>query len=398
MSVINLMLQDLDERREVPAAIVLPAGAGATALRYREGPHRAKMFVSASVLLAALATLAYWPFTTADAAKLASMQAAESTQPWVAPDAHLPGQAGPAGRSAASRVGARAPSRTPASPPSPGSKDAVGEPGIAAHAGAGSSFSERRIERDAQARGADERPAPSPSTPPLAMAAASASPALAAPTPSAAKSPPASAPAANDPAKIERQTRQLAPLGRAEAAYRQGLARYNEGDLNGAVQSLRSALGEDAGYAAARQALAAILVDRREWAQAQVVLAEGLGLDPHNAQFALLSAQISMRTGEHEGALRTLQTAASEGSPAELHATLAGLLARMKRDREAVPHWMAALRRSPQQGDWWLGLAIALEADARPSEARSAFERALAIGRLGEDASDYARERVASLR
>jgi predicted Zn-dependent protease len=135
------------------------------------------------------------------------------------------------------------------------------------------------------------------------------------------------------------------------------------------VQGLRAVIAEDGSHAAARQALAAMLIDRREWDAALQVL-EGRCSDPRNAQFAQLAAQISIRRDDLQGALRILNAAIHDRSPPELDAMIAGVLVKLKRERESIAHWSRALRQTPQKADWWLALAIALEGDARPVEAR----------------------------
>ena len=163
------------------------------------------------------------------------------------------------------------------------------------------------------------------------------------------------------------------------------------------MQGLRAVIAEDGSHAAARQALAAMLIDRREWDAALQVLEDGLRSDPRNAQFAQLAAQISIRRDDLQGALRILNAAIHDRSPPELDAMIAGVLVKLKRERESIAHWSKALRQTPQKADWWLALAIALEGDARPAEARSAYERAVGIGGLRTAAVDYARERIAAL-
>jgi MSHA biogenesis protein MshN len=198
--------------------------------------------------------------------------------------------------------------------------------------------------------------------------------------------------------QVERQSRQLPPMNRADSAYREGLARFNAGAPTDAARLFRAALAEDPGHRPAREALVALLVERQEWTQALAVLGETLASNPAQPAYALLAARIQARNGDREAALGTLRAAATPSAPGELFATLAGLLGEMKRDREATTYWSAALKRAPDRSPWWLGFAIALEADGRGADARLAYERALALGGLRADGADYARSRMAALR
>lgn len=436
MSVVNRMLQDLDERRVPLSDTVFDAERPATSALVPRSRNLPRTLAAISVMIAVLGAVKAWiwvhetaPVTpardvTAPWAQAGAWVESAAIDAWMREQA----QAAPVARkgTAGSRV---APASDAARSRAPDSREvsareasarADAELGMQARvaradasqaAAAQAATIQAAATHETRAAGGTAAPATgtasrradpsSPERPAETIVAGirvdaplerEAKPAKSAPSDSA------KAAGAADPARIERSSRTTGADSGPEAAYRQGLARYNAGDFAAAAQLFRIALAEDPRFASARRALAALYVDRRDWAQAQSVLAEGLAIDPRNAQFAQLSAQISMRAGDPDTAIRTLQSAAGESSPAELNATLAGLLARARRDREAVPYWMAALKRSPMQGEWWLGLAIALEADARPGDARPAYERALALGRLAAESADFARERLANLR
>lgn len=430
MSVVNRMLQDLDERRVPLADTVFEAEPPVTTALVPRSRNLPRTLAAVSVMIAVLGAVKAWTWAHETAP---ATPARDETAPWAqsgawvesaAIDAWVREQAPAAPVARRGTAGSRvAPASDAARSRAPDSRE-ISAREVSTHEVSAREVSARAdAVRDTPARAdapeaqaaraaggtavpatgtASRRTDPSsPERPAETIVAGirvdaaqerEAKPAKSAPADSA------KAAGAADPARIERSSRTTGADSGPEAAYRQGLARYNAGDFAAAAQLFRIALAEDPRFASARRALAALYVDRRDWAQAQSVLAEGLAIDPRNAQFAQLSAQISMRAGDPDAAIRTLQSAAGESSPAELNATLAGLLARARRDREAVPYWMAALKRSPMQGEWWLGLAIALEADARPGDARPAYERALALGRLAAESADFARERLANLR
>ena len=61
------------------------------------------------------------------------------------------------------------------------------------------------------------------------------------------------------------------------------------------------------------------------------------------------------------------------------------MLQRLGRYKEAAEHYQQALRLSPGEGRWWLGLGLALEAEGRANEAREAFQRARQSGTLSSE-------------
>jgi MSHA biogenesis protein MshN len=73
------------------------------------------------------------------------------------------------------------------------------------------------------------------------------------------------------------------------------------------------------------------------------------------------------------------------GSNPEYHAFLAGVLQREQRHAEAAQHYRDALQLTPQNGMWWMGLGISLQADQHPAEAREAYRRARAANGLSAE-------------
>ena len=200
------------------------------------------------------------------------------------------------------------------------------------------------------------------------------------------------------PAPLQIERTSLGPIatGRADGHYRNAMQRYHAGQLDESARLLQAALAEEPRHTASRQALAAMLIDRRDYAQAQAVLLEGLALDPSQGPFATMAARLFVRQGNLDTAARILQAAAGEHAAPELQATLADVLSRLRRDGEALAHWNSALQRSPAHAGWWLGLAVSLDGAGRGQDARTAYERALSLPGLKADAADYARERLAS--
>lgn len=200
------------------------------------------------------------------------------------------------------------------------------------------------------------------------------------------------------PAPLQIERTSLGPIatGRADGHYRNAMQRYHAGQLDESARLLQAALAEEPRHTASRQALAAMLIDRRDYAQAQAVLLEGLALDPSQGPFATMAARLFVRQGNLDTAARILQAAAGEHAAPELQATLADVLSRLRRDGEALAHWNSALQRSPGHAGWWLGLAVSLDGAGRGQDARTAYERALSLPGLKADAADYARERLAS--
>lgn len=226
-----------------------------------------------------------------------------------------------------------------------------------------------------QAEGSTEKPASSPRA--LAPMAAEARTEPGARADAGTKTEPSAA------AQIEKQPRGGLARERAEAEYRKGLQAAAAGDAAAALPALRLALELDPGHAKARQALLSLLAGERRWDEVKQVAQAGLALDPSRTAWAVILARLQYEQGEPETALRTLETYASQAATdAEFIALQAFLLHKLQRPGEAAQRYQAALVLRPQEGRWWYGLGLALEASGKSEEARAAYGRARSAGNL----------------
>lgn len=195
----------------------------------------------------------------------------------------------------------------------------------------------------------------------------------------------ASEPSSGTPV-IEKQPRTPVMPEASDAEYRKGMNSINRGALADAVVALRTALRIDAHHAAARQALLSLLVDQKQWNEAETTGLDGLALDPKQAGWAMLVARLQVERGDVPAATKTLDQYAqyAERNPDYIgfHALL---LQKSKRLPEAVERYRAALALKPEEGRWWYGLGLALEASQLPAEAKQAFTQARASANLPAD-------------
>ena len=61
---------------------------------------------------------------------------------------------------------------------------------------------------------------------------------------------------------------------------------------------------------------------------------------------------------------------------------------------EAADHYQAALKRSPGNGVWWMGLGISLQAQSLRTQARDAYLQAQAAG-LAPELQEFVQRRLA---
>lgn len=196
-------------------------------------------------------------------------------------------------------------------------------------------------------------------------------------------------------AGIDKRVRDQTPRQRAEAEYSRGALALQQGRLAEARSGFEAALQIDPAYHAARQALAGVLLDARQSAEAMLILQEGLQLAPAQFGFAMMTARLHVERGELDAAVQTLARSAEyAGNSADYAGFYAGLLQRQKKHADAVAMFDRALRLRPNAGIWLLGMGVSLEALGRDAEALEAFRRARATGNLTPELQSYADQRV----
>ena len=183
---------------------------------------------------------------------------------------------------------------------------------------------------------------------------------------------------------------------RAESEYRDAMASLQEGRVGAAIASLGQALKLDPRHDAARQTLVGLLVEAKRTDEAIALLQNGLTLEPRQPGVAMLLARLQIERGGSgiDTLMRTLPYAGGNG---EYHAFLAGALQRQQRHREAAEQYQAALASAPQQGVWWMGLGISLQAEQRNAEALAAFQRARDSGKLSADLQNFVDRKLQQL-
>jgi MSHA biogenesis protein MshN len=378
MSLINKMLQDLDARG-TPAGEALPAQIKAVEREPRR-PHL-RVIAAGVAGVAGAAALGWFvllPYLHRHAApqiepvRLAPHPVAK------APAATPPAAAAAAWAAASAPLAPAPAAAAPAASPAPAPKAQTAA--LAPQASA-----PHPEPAHAEPAAAAARPAPVPAPKKRAAQAAAGVPAA-----------PAASAASADGMVEPVQGRHTDARQRAEAEYRRALASMQDGRMTETVAALEAALRIDPAHAAARQTLVGLLVEagRGEDAMRQAQL--GLTQDPRQIALAMLLARLQIEHGG-DGIAVLMRTLPYAGNDADYRAFLAGALERQQRHAEAAEQYAAALRTAPDNGVWWMGLGIALQADKRNGEALDAFQKARAAGLPSQDLVDFVERHIQQL-
>lgn len=171
--------------------------------------------------------------------------------------------------------------------------------------------------------------------------------------------------------------KQMSPAQRTDYRYREALSLVSQGRQGEAQVALEAVLQLDPRHLGARQVLLALHVEAKHYAAAEQLLRDGLKLNLVPATYAMTLARLQVEQGDQAGALATLEQHASQAAGNADYAGFHGaMLQRANRHGEAIPQFQNALKLRPSQANWWLGLGISLQAEKRNVEAAQAYQRA----------------------
>lgn len=185
---------------------------------------------------------------------------------------------------------------------------------------------------------------------------------------------------------VVKQIKEITPQQRAENEYGKAISLLQQGRTQEAIESLGNVLQFDPGNTAARQTLVGVLVAGKRYGDAERSLQDGLKLNPGQTGLAMIMARLQVEQGNTQGALKTLQRSLPfAADQPDYQAFLAALLQREGRNKEAVEHYVLALRKVPGSGVWLMGMGISLQAENHQAEAQEAFLRAKASNSLSPE-------------
>lgn len=196
-----------------------------------------------------------------------------------------------------------------------------------------------------------------------------------------------------------RQAAPLTPHQRAANLCRDGIAALQQGRLQEAEISLRTALSIEPGHIVARDMLLRLLTMQGRQTEIAAVLAEGTKALPEHLAYRERYARLLIERGAlseaREELLREPRPAVTDAPG--MYAMLAALYQRQEQYAAAALTYRGLLAVEPQKALWWMGLGIALERTSSVEEARQAYRQALSRGGLSAGLQDYIRQRLAVL-
>lgn len=200
------------------------------------------------------------------------------------------------------------------------------------------------------------------------------------------------------PGRMEKTDRPYTAEELAEDAYREAMSLRASGNGPGAERRLKELLATTPRHVKAREMLASIQVENGRWVEARTTIETGIARVPEHTAFRLYLARLLLEHSSEKEAIAVLEEGRAGGrADPELQAFLAALYQRAARHAEAVKAYREALGANAQEGRWWVGLGISLEAQQDSAGAREAYQRALASTRIPSNLAQYAEGRLQAL-
>lgn len=198
-----------------------------------------------------------------------------------------------------------------------------------------------------------------------------------------------------DESPIAKTLRPLSVTQRAGQLFQRGVTQLGRGERRQAGATLQAALDIDPKHIRSRETLAALLLNEGRTAEAGAMLRDGLRLMPKATALAKLYARILAGQGDNAAAIAVLEQAqATTNDDAEYLALLAAFYQREQRHAQAARTYQRVLQQRPSVASWWMGLALSLESLGDTGQALNAYQRARQLGGLSHDVAAFVAERI----
>ncbi|GAB4512063.1 MAG: hypothetical protein Tsb0026_15710 [Sulfuricaulis sp.] len=196
-------------------------------------------------------------------------------------------------------------------------------------------------------------------------------------------------------AVMDKKMKPLSSDEKSESEYRRAVDLLQKGRMADAEKHLKSALNANEAHTQARELLTGVMLQQGHWREAQQLLEQGIDKVPAYYPFAQLLARVYVEHGADQKALTVMEQSrrAAADNP-DYVAFLAALYQRAGKHAEAIKTYNEAVALNPQEGRWWLGLGISLEAVQDWSASAAAYQRAIDSAALDDNLLKYARQRV----
>ncbi|MCL1057125.1 tetratricopeptide repeat protein [Shewanella gelidimarina] len=165
-----------------------------------------------------------------------------------------------------------------------------------------------------------------------------------------------------------------------------------------ALTYYKAALSYNPALHQARKQAAALYYGQNKLSESAQLLKQGQLLFPDEYEYSLLLARVLQAAGQNKQALSSLNLIpdTSELAVKKWHQQ-SDLAQKEQNFPVAEQSFRQLAKNEPSQGRWWMGLGYALDAQKNYTEAKNAYNQALAQGNLSSQAQAYVDNRLVQL-
>ncbi|MDD9177562.1 MULTISPECIES: tetratricopeptide repeat protein [Aliivibrio] len=164
-------------------------------------------------------------------------------------------------------------------------------------------------------------------------------------------------------------------------------------DFNTAMKAYYRVLKYQPSDEDSRKKLAALLYGKREIQESAAILQQGIRLNNDSIDLRLALASLLQKEEQPEAALSALEYIPL-GASVDYLATRGGLAQKLKLMDLAEESYQMLVATDPDNGRWWLGLAIVYERNAQVKNALKTYKVALTTPGLSRSSQVFVRDRI----
>lgn len=141
--------------------------------------------------------------------------------------------------------------------------------------------------------------------------------------------------------------------------------------------------------------LVSLWLSQQQRNKASTLLASLRSYHPHNTRLLMLEARMALQNQQADKAVTLLMTEQPVLASHLDYYELLGLAARQNKQYQlSVEVYRGLLEFDSQRGDWWVGMGIALEFQQQASAARNAYQQALQSKTISSALRSYAKKKL----
>ena len=195
---------------------------------------------------------------------------------------------------------------------------------------------------------------------------------------------------------IQKSSAELTPEQRIEKLMKKAQESFDKGYITEAISQLEEVLNSSDGHIEARNLLAVAWYGRGELQAAVQILNDGLIRYPNVERWRLTAAKVYFKENDLNGAFSYLEADLSLAS-AE-YFTMKGTLARqLQKFDKAQSAYTRLTLLQPDNGSWWLGLAIAEDSQGLHEKALISYQKVIEKGGVSEGSLQFVNQRISEL-